>query len=95
VDRLKTTAETELIWFGCHANLQKIVTTDHSLQADGNVIHSVDSVRDLGVVLDSELTLQRHVNKVTSVCYYHIRRLKPFSGCWDLTPHPLLSLRSC
>jgi len=36
----------------------------------------VDSVRDLGVTLDSELTLQRHVNKVASLCFYHIRRLK-------------------
>jgi len=26
-------------------------------------------VRDLGVVLDSELTLQRHVNKVASARY--------------------------
>jgi len=36
----------------------------------------VDSVRDLGVTLDSELTLQRHVNIVASLCFYHIRRLK-------------------
>jgi len=69
-------AKTELIWFGSHANLQKIATTDHSLRVDENVIHSVDSVRDLGVVLDSELTLQCHVNKVASACYYHTRRLK-------------------
>ena len=70
-------AKTELIWFGSHANLQKIATTDHSLRIDGNIIHSVDSVRDLGVVLDSELTLQRHVNKVAcSACYYNIHRLK-------------------
>jgi len=28
------------------------------------------------VALDSELTLQRHVNKVASVCFYYIRRFK-------------------
>jgi len=33
-------------------------------------------VRDLGVILDCELTMQRHVNKVTSACFSHIRRLK-------------------
>jgi len=33
-------------------------------------------VRDLGVTLDSELTMQRLVNKVASACFYHIRRLK-------------------
>ena len=69
-------AKTELIWFGSRANLQKIATADLSLLIDGNVIHRVDSVRDLGVTLDSELTLQRHVNKVASLCFYHIRRLK-------------------
>jgi len=30
----------------------------------------------VGVTLDSELTMQRHVNKVASACFYHIRRLK-------------------
>jgi len=68
--------KTELIWFGSRANLQKIVTEDLSLLIDGNVIHRVDSVRDLGITLDSKLTLQRHVNKVASLCFYHIRRLK-------------------
>ena len=33
-------------------------------------------MRDLGVVVDSELTLQHHVNKVASACYYNIHRLK-------------------
>jgi len=33
-------------------------------------------VRDLGVIVDSELTLVPHVNHVTSVCYYHIRQLR-------------------
>jgi len=31
---------------------------------------------NLGVTFDSELTMQRHVNKVASVCFHHIRRLK-------------------
>jgi len=37
--------KTELIWFGSHANLQKIATTDHSLRVDGNVIHTVRGLR--------------------------------------------------
>ena len=52
--------KTELI--GSRANLQKIATADQSLCIDRNIIHSVASVRDLGVTLDSELTLQCHVN---------------------------------
>ena len=33
-------------------------------------------VRDLGVLLDSELTMKAHISKVASVCYFHLRRLK-------------------
>jgi len=69
-------AKKELIYFGSRANLQKIANSDLSLLIDGNVIHRVDSVRDLGVTLESELMLQRHVNKVVSLCFHHIRRLK-------------------
>ena len=58
-----------MIWFGSRANLQKIATADQSLRIDRDIIHSVASVHDLGVTLDSELTLQRHVNKVASACF--------------------------
>jgi len=33
-------------------------------------------VRDLGVLLNQELTLKQHVAKVTSGCFYQLRRLK-------------------
>ena len=33
-------------------------------------------VRDFGVVLDSELTIKRHINQVARNCFYYIRRLK-------------------
>jgi len=35
-----------------------------------------DVVRDLGVLLDSELTLEYHVNRMASTCFYHLRRLR-------------------
>ena len=33
-------------------------------------------VRDLGMLLDSELSLKKHLSKVVRVCYFHLRRLK-------------------
>ena len=33
-------------------------------------------VRDLGVLLDSELTIQQHISKIVGVCFYHLQRLK-------------------
>ena len=44
---------------------------DFSLHVGNDVI-----VRDLGVILDCELSMKKHISKVTSVCYYHLRRLK-------------------
>jgi len=35
-----------------------------------------DVVRDLGHLLDSELTLKHRVNQVASTCFYHLRRLR-------------------
>ena len=73
--RLCSPHKTELIWFGSRTNLQKLAALlGRSLTVTHNVVQSVKAVRDLGVTLDSELSIQNHVNKVT--CFYHIRRLK-------------------
>lgn len=51
--------------------------SDLSLHVKDDVIEPVPVVRDLGVFLDSELSLKKHVSKVASMCYFHLRRLKP------------------
>jgi len=35
-----------------------------------------NAVRDLGVLLDQELSVKQHINKVTRNCFFQIRRLK-------------------
>ena len=62
-------AKTELIWFGSRANITKLASSDCSLLVGGNIIKPSTTVRDLGVLLDSELSLKQHVNKVVSSCY--------------------------
>ena len=74
-------AKTELIWFGSRANLSKLTSSDCSLLVGGDIIKPSTTVRDLGVLLDSELSLKQHVNKVVSSCWYHIRRLRQVSHC--------------
>ena len=61
-------SKTELIWFGSRASLRKIAANDLSLRVGGDVIIPVDVVRDLGVTFGSQLTMQRHINKVASAC---------------------------
>jgi len=36
----------------------------------------MDAMRDLGVMLDTELSVQQHVNNVARTCFFRIRRLK-------------------
>ena len=40
------------------------------------VVKPTDVVRDLGVLLDRELTIKRHVSKTVSICFHHLRRLR-------------------
>ena len=50
---------------------------DLSLHMGNDIIEPATVVCDVGVLLDSELSLKKHINKVASVCYFHLRRLKP------------------
>ena len=48
-----------------------------SLSVGRETVQSVSVVRDLGVLLDAELSMNRqHVNKVAATCYYQLRRLR-------------------
>ena len=70
-------SRTEIIWFSTKASLKKMENADLSLHVRNDVIEPVSAVHDLGVLLDNELSMKKHVSKVASVCYFHLRRLKP------------------
>jgi hypothetical protein len=82
--RLQLNADkTELIWFGSSTNLKKLSTKDCNLYLGDTCVRPSSTVRDLGVQLDNELSLQSHINKVACGCYYHIRRLRQVKRCLD------------
>jgi len=62
-------------WFGTRCNLNKIPHVHLSLSVGSSIVPCSAVVRDLGVLLDSELSMKHHISKVTSTCYYHLRRL--------------------
>ena len=66
----------ELIWFGSRANLAKLRQLDTNLSLCSVVVKPVDSVRDLGVILDSELSMSQHIEKISSTCFFHLRRIR-------------------
>ena len=56
--------------------MKKIRDSDLRLHVGSDIIEPVNVVRDLGVLLDQELSMKQHVNKVASSCFFQLRRLK-------------------
>ena len=69
-------SKTEVIWFGTSNSLKKLSGTDLCLHIETDTISPNKLVRDLGVILDNELSMTTHVNKISGVCFYQLRRLK-------------------
>jgi hypothetical protein len=67
--------KTQVIWLGTRQRLAAVNITPIRLH-DGTVITPSTSVRNLGVILDSELTMAAHVNSVTRACFYQLRQLR-------------------
>jgi len=68
--------KTELIWFGSKKILGKVPESELNLTVGSNIIQPVKSVRDLGVQLDTELSMKTHVSKVASSCFYQLRHFR-------------------
>ena len=72
------TDKTELIWFGSRQILEKVSGSNLTLQLDSDILKPVDVVRDLEVLLDTELSVKQHffITQIASNCFYHLRRLR-------------------
>ena len=66
------TDKTEVIWFGSRANLNKLHSQEHHIQISSEIIIPTSVVRDLGVQLDSELSMKQHIRKVATTCFFSI-----------------------
>ena len=69
-------AKTEVIWLGSTYHLQHAPITKEPLLISGSLIIPSKHVRNLGVIFDGDLSMTVHVNKLLSVCFYHIRQLR-------------------
>ena len=61
--------KTELIWFDSRANLVRLRQLD-VMSLNLFAVEPVDSVQDLGVILDSELSMRVHINRMSSTCFF-------------------------
>ena len=68
-NRLKLNADkTQFIWLGSPQQLASVRMEELSI--GGAAVAPVDTARDLGVTLDAQLTLDKHVDSVVRSCFY-------------------------
>jgi len=72
-DLLLNPEKTETIYFGTRQRLHNLPS---SLLVAGCDINTVDTLKTLGVTLDSALSFVPHINNVVRSCNYHLRALR-------------------
>ena len=66
--------KTQFIWLGTRQQLAKIDLA--ALAHEFPLVTFSTSVRDLGVILDQELSFSKHISSLSRACYYQIRQLR-------------------
>ena len=66
--------KTQFIWFSTRQRLAK--GDIHQLQTVSEALTSEDSVRNLGVLVDSELKFHEHFSKLSQSCFFQLRRMR-------------------
>ncbi len=54
--------------------LKSVIFTDYNLQLDGCTVTS-STVKNLGVILDSNLSFENHISNVTKTAFFHLRNI--------------------
>ena len=69
--------KTQYIWIGTQFQLAKINKQQLARMFPG--VDFLESVMDLGVVIDQELRMDRHIGKLSQSCFYQLRQLRTVS----------------
>ena len=75
--RLQLNADkTEILWFGSAVNLRKLSTDELNIRVGQSIVKPVTTVRNLGVLIDAELSMPDHISRLAQTCFFHLRRLR-------------------
>ena len=66
--------KTEIIWLGSTRRIANCPVDPQDIA--GAMIVPFKLIRDLGVMVDDDLTLTAHVNHLSSSCFYQLRQLR-------------------
>ena len=70
-------AKTEVSWFASARRQHQI--PDDPLMLGSDLVQPVRSVRDLGIYLDSDLSMRTHVTRAVSSCFAVLRQIRSIS----------------
>jgi HEPN domain-containing protein len=76
-------SKTEFLIIGLPQQLCKLANPTLHLP-NGVTLTPVDSARNLGVILDNNLTLSKHISAISKSCFLHIRDLRRIRNSIDL-----------
>jgi hypothetical protein len=75
-NRLKLNPEkTQFAWFGSQQQLQKVDVSPF-VMPDGSVIQPTLNLCGLGVLLDPQLSMEAHANRLLRCCSFQLRQLR-------------------
>ena len=68
--------KTEVVWLGGSQQVSRINISDISMLS--TIVKVSESARDLGVILDAELTMSAHATALCRSGFFQLRQLRPF-----------------
>ena len=66
-------SKTEFLVIGSKANLSKV--KNKHISVGGEVIQNLSAARNLGVLIDEQLSLHNHTHQVAKICRFHIHSI--------------------
>jgi len=75
-------SKTEFLLIGLPQQLAKLSQNSRIL-SDNTTISATTTARNLGIILDSNLSFKQHISSLSKSCFYHIRDLRRIPSTLD------------
>ena len=73
------TAKTEILW--CTTNRRQHLIPETPTRIGDDYITPAASVRDLGIYIDSDVSMKSHVSRTVSTCFAALRQIRSIRHC--------------
>ena len=78
-------AKTEAIVFASKHNMKMVSELDISVTVSGEIIKPAITLKALGALMDSEMSMHDQISSVVRSCYHHLRQIRRIRHHLDVT----------